>query len=59
MKKMVGNKTGKTTQRLSRKDERPQPPTLEEIGRQEKLSQFDAKGGGVEGFILGGPHLST
>lgn len=59
MKKMGGNKIGKTTQRLSGKDERPQPPTLEEIGKQEKLSQCDAKGGGVEGFILGGPHFST
>ena len=59
MKKMGGNKTGKITQRLSWKDERPQPPTLEEIRRQEKLSQCDAKSGRVEGFILGGPHLST
>lgn len=59
MKKMGRNKTGKTTQRLSWKGERPQPPTLEKIGRQEELSQYGAKGGGVEGFILGGPHLST
>lgn len=36
-------------------------PNLEKGGRQEgcESSQYEAKGGGAERFILGGPHLST